>query len=57
MDSNRFKGVAKQVKGSLKDAAGKLTGSTKLRAEGKVEKFAGKVQGGYGKLKDKLRGR
>jgi uncharacterized protein YjbJ (UPF0337 family) len=55
MDKNRIKGTAKQVKGSIKEAAGKLTGNTSLELEGDAEQLAGKVQKEYGKAKDRLR--
>ncbi len=48
MDKDRIEGAAKQAKGSVKDAAGKVTGDTKLQAEGKL-------QNAVGGLKDKAR--
>ena len=39
---------AKRTKGAIKDAAGKVTGNTKLQAEGKADKAAGKVQSTVG---------
>lgn len=41
---DRVEGVAKQVKGKAKVAAGKVAGSTRLKAKGAVEVAAGKVQ-------------
>jgi uncharacterized protein YjbJ (UPF0337 family) len=35
--------------------AGKVSGDGKLKAEGKTEKAAGKVQNAYGSAKDSLR--
>lgn len=55
MDKNRTTGVGHQVKGTLKEAAGKLTGDDGMKAEGKVEKTGGKVQEGVGKGKDAVR--
>jgi uncharacterized protein YjbJ (UPF0337 family) len=55
MDNDRVKGGAKQAKGAMKDAAGKLTGDEKLKAEGKADKAEGKVQNTVGGLKDKAR--
>ena len=55
MDKDRVAGAAKQVKGKLKDAAGKVTGDEKLRTEGKADKVEGKVQNTFGGLKDKAR--
>lgn len=55
MDKDRVDGAGKQVKGALKDAAGKLTGDVKLQAEGKVEKAVGQAQSAVGKAKDDIR--
>ena len=55
MDKDRVAGTAKQTKGSLKDLAGKMMGDSKMQAEGKADKAAGKVQNAVGGLKDKLR--
>lgn len=55
MDKDRAEGAGKQVKGSIKDAAGKLTGDKKLQAEGKIDKATGKVQSEFGKAKDAAR--
>ena len=57
MDKDRIKGAAHKAKGTLKEAAGKVTGDTKTEVEGKVEKAAGKVQQAAGKLKDAARGK
>lgn len=57
MDKDRIKGSAKQAKGAVKETAGKVTGDSKLEAEGKGDKVAGKVQNAVGGLKDKLRGK
>jgi uncharacterized protein YjbJ (UPF0337 family) len=56
MDKDRIEGAANQAKGSIKEAAGKLTGDAKLQGEGKADKAAGKVQNAIGGLKDTLRG-
>ena len=48
MDKDRVKGTAHQVKGAVKEAVGKVTGDTKIEAEGAVEKAAGKVQSTVG---------
>lgn len=55
MDKDRAAGIGHQVKGSIKEAAGKVTGDRKLEAEGKVEKTGGKLQNAYGGAKDSLR--
>ena len=53
----RIKGSAEQVKGAVKEAAGKILGDQKLESEGKTEKAVGKVQNAVGGLKDTLRGK
>ncbi|MFT9453485.1 CsbD family protein [Komagataeibacter sp. SM21] len=55
MDKDRMAGMAKQAKGAIKEAAGKVLGDTKMTAEGKGEKAAGKVQNAVGGVKDKVK--
>jgi len=55
MDKNRIAGSAKQAKGSLKVAAGKALGDTKLQAEGHADKAVGKAQNAIGAVKDALK--
>ena len=39
MDKDRIAGSAKQIKGSIKEAIGKVTGDTKLQSEGEADEF------------------
>ena len=55
MHKDEAKGAAKDIKGSMKEAAGKATGNERLEAEGAGERVAGKVQKGVGALKDAAR--
>jgi uncharacterized protein YjbJ (UPF0337 family) len=55
MDKDRIEGAGHQVKGKVKEVAGKLTGDSKTEAEGAAEKTAGKVQNTIGGMKDKVR--
>lgn len=55
MDEDRLKGVGKQLSGSIKEAVGKVTGDTKVQAEGATEKAAGKVQNTVGGAKASVR--
>jgi uncharacterized protein YjbJ (UPF0337 family) len=55
MDKDRIKGMADQAKGAVKDAAGKVTGDTKLRAEGKMDKVKGKLENAAGGARDAVR--
>lgn len=55
MDKDRIEGAAKQAGGAIKEAAGKITGDTKLQVEGAADKAAGKAQNAIGGLKDAVR--
>ncbi len=55
MDKDRIEGAAKQVKGTIKEAVGKVTGDSKTQAEGVAEKAAGKLQNSIGGAKDEAR--
>jgi uncharacterized protein YjbJ (UPF0337 family) len=55
VDRDRIDGAGKQAKGGLKEAAGKVTGDEKLKAEGKGDKAKGKIQNAVGGAKDKIR--
>jgi uncharacterized protein YjbJ (UPF0337 family) len=57
MDKDRVIGSAKEIKGSVKEVAGKAVGDAKLESEGKADKIEGKVQNAIGGLKDTLRGK
>jgi uncharacterized protein YjbJ (UPF0337 family) len=56
MDKDRVGGAMEKAKGTMKEMAGKVTGDTKLEAEGKAQKAAGTVQNAVGGVKDTLRG-
>ena len=55
MDKDRIAGAAKQAKGTVKQAAGKLLGDSKLVADGKSDKLEGKVQNAVGGLRDAIK--
>jgi uncharacterized protein YjbJ (UPF0337 family) len=55
MDKDRIAGTAKEVKGSVKEAIGKVGGDAKLQADGKAEQTGGKIQNAVGGLKDAVR--
>lgn len=57
MDTDRLKGSAKQIKGKIKEAAGKALGDSKLQSEGTADRLAGKLQNTVGGLKDALKGK
>ena len=55
MDKDRIAGSAKEIKGVIKEAAGKVVGDAKLKAEGKSDQVEGKLQNALGGLKDAAR--
>ena len=55
MDKDRIKGMGDQAKGAIKDAAGKVAGDAKLQAEGKADKFKGKLENAAGGARDAVR--
>ena len=54
-DHDRIEGAAKNIGGKIKEGVGKVTGDTKMQAEGKADQVEGKVQNAVGGLKDTLR--
>jgi uncharacterized protein YjbJ (UPF0337 family) len=55
MDQDRINGAADQTKGAVKEGAGKITGDTKLKVEGQLDKAKGQVESTVGKAKDEIR--
>lgn len=55
INKDQLRGVARQAKGSVKEAAGKMAGKRRAEIEGKAEKATGKVQKAYGDLKETIR--
>ena len=55
MDKEHIKGAADQVKGAVKDTVGKVTGDTKMQAEGKLDKAKGSARNVVGDVKDAAR--
>ena len=55
VDKDRIAGAGKQIKGSIKEGVGKVTGDAKLEGEGKADKAEGKIQNTVGGIKDKVR--
>jgi uncharacterized protein YjbJ (UPF0337 family) len=56
MDKDRIQGAGKQVKGTVKQAIGKVTGNKQTEVEGAAEKMVGNVQSKIGQAKDTVRG-
>ena len=55
MDKNRIEGTKHEVKGAIKEGAGKLTGDRDLEAEGKIDKAKGSAHNAAGDVKDAAR--
>jgi uncharacterized protein YjbJ (UPF0337 family) len=55
MNKDQVKGRVKEAEGKVKEVTGKIVGNKNLEAKGAVQKTAGKVQAGYGDLKDDLK--
>ena len=51
---DQVEGTFHELKGRVKEVAGKLSDNPKLEAEGTGEKIAGKVQGKIGQVKKVL---
>ncbi len=54
VSKHRIEGAVRKATGSVKEAAGKMTGDNKLRMKGAVEKTLGSVQNTAGKAEEKL---
>ena len=55
VDHDRVEGAGKKMGGSIKEGVGKLTGDSKLQAEGKADQTAGGIQNAIGGMKDAVR--
>ena len=55
MDKDRIKGSAQNVKGKVKEAAGKALGDEKMKQEGRADQVAGKVRNAVGGIRDTVR--
>lgn len=56
MNKDQVKGRVKEVKGTIKEAAGKLVGNEKLQQKGKTEKVLGDAQAKFGDVKKDVKG-
>lgn len=54
MNENTLKGEAQNVTGSLKEAAGNLTGGSKLQGEGVADQVTGGVNKAIGTVQDAI---
>jgi uncharacterized protein YjbJ (UPF0337 family) len=56
MNEDRIEGAAQKNVGRVKEAAGKVMGDEKLKAEGKADQASGTVKNAIGGVKDALKG-
>ncbi len=54
INKDQVRGRVKVVKGAVTQVTGRLVGSKKLQAKGKIQKNLGKVQAKYGDLKKRV---
>ena len=55
MNKDQVQGRAKEAKGDVKEAAGKMVGNRKLQGEGLIDQAQGKAQAGLGDAKEKVK--
>lgn len=55
INKDQVDGRVEQLKGTLKEATGKVTGDANLEVKGNIEKNLGKVQSKVGDLKESLK--
>jgi uncharacterized protein YjbJ (UPF0337 family) len=55
MNKDQVKGRANEVKGNIKEVAGKLVGNEKLEAKGNVQKIIGNAQAKFGDVKQDMK--
>jgi uncharacterized protein YjbJ (UPF0337 family) len=57
MDKDRVEGSAKEIKGRIKEVAGKVLGDAKLQSDGKAGQAAEKIQNAVGGVNDTVKGK
>jgi uncharacterized protein YjbJ (UPF0337 family) len=57
MDKDRIKGTVNEIKGSVKEATGKVLNKPTLIGEGRQQKIAGRIQHTVGVARDTIRGK
>lgn len=55
MNRHQLKGRISQARGKVKEMTGRLLGKKALEEKGRVEKTGGKIQAGYGDVKDDIK--
>lgn len=54
MNRHQLTGRISQARGKVKEMTGRLLGNKPLEEKGRVEKTSGRIQAGYGDLKDDI---
>ena len=52
MNKDQVKGRIKEAEGAVKEVAGKIVGNKTLQVKGGLEKLVGRVQSGFGDIKE-----
>jgi len=55
MNKDQVKGDIKKAKGQVKETAGKVLGDKDMADRGTIQNAAGKLQKGYGDLKEEVK--
>jgi uncharacterized protein YjbJ (UPF0337 family) len=55
MNKDQVKGRIKETTGKVKEVAGRVVGNHELERKGKIENTEGKVQAGYGDMKEDIK--
>lgn len=55
MNKDQAKGRFEQAKGKMKEVVGKVFGKKDLEQKGKLQNTGGKIQAGYGDVKDDIK--
>ncbi len=55
MNKSQIKGRIEQAKGQVKQVTGKIVGSKEMEQKGRNQKAGGKLQSGYGDVKEDIK--
>jgi uncharacterized protein YjbJ (UPF0337 family) len=55
MNKDQVKGRVEEVKGKAKEIAGKISGNEELEQKGKIQNIGGKIQAGFGDVKEDVK--
>jgi uncharacterized protein YjbJ (UPF0337 family) len=55
MNKDQSSGLVNEVKGKVKEVAGKVVGNKELEHKGKIQNLKGKAQGSYGDVKEEIK--